>query len=50
MDLKNLIDNEEDRNSFLSLLDSNRSTYIKECIEYFPTVDVQCDFKVDDEN
>jgi hypothetical protein len=47
-DLKTLIQNEEERTNFLSLLDSNRSAYIKECIEYFPIVEAQCNFKVED--
>ena len=48
-DLATLMHREEEREYFLGLLDSNRSTYIRECLEYFPTLDVQCDFKVDEE-
>ena len=49
VDLKALIQKEEERETFLSNLDPNRSSYIKECIEYYPKVEVQCNFKVEEE-
>jgi hypothetical protein len=49
-DLRTLMEKEEERDYFLGLLDSNRSTYIRECLEYFPRIELQCDFKVDGES
>lgn len=39
-DLMTLINKEEEREYFLNLFDSNRSIYIKECLEYFPKLEV----------
>ena len=47
--LQTLIEKEEERDFFLNLLDANRSSYIKECIEYFPKVEAECNLKVDEE-
>jgi len=48
-DLKTLMTKSEERDYFLSLLDGNRSTFIKECIDYYPVIEVECEFKVEDE-
>lgn len=48
-DLASLIRKQEERDFLLGLLEENRASYIKECIEYFPVVDLECAFKVEDE-
>ena len=47
-DLATLMRKQEEREFLLNLLEENRASYIKECIEYFPLVDLECAFKVDD--
>jgi len=39
-DLRTLMGKDEERDYFLSLLDGNRSAFIKECIEYYPQVEL----------
>jgi hypothetical protein len=39
-DLYTLLTKEEERDYLLSLLDSNRAAYIKECLEYYPRFEV----------
>jgi hypothetical protein len=48
-DLSTLMRKQEEREYLLGLLEENRATYIRECIEYFPLVDLECGFKVEDE-
>lgn len=39
-DLYTLLTKEEEREFMLNLLDSNRASYIKECLEYYPKVEM----------
>lgn len=48
-DLASLIAKPEEREFLLGLLEPHRAAYIKECIEYFPTLDLQSEVRVDEE-
>jgi transcription initiation factor IIE alpha subunit len=37
-ELRTLLNIEAEREYFLNLLDDNRKTYIKECLEYYPKI------------
>ena len=47
-DLATLLSKEEEREFMLGLLEPNRANYMKECLEYYPKVELEAEFKVDD--